>query len=352
MTTGWIEAPATGNYVFEASQQPSRLLINGTKILDWFEFGGHDQRLDHAVRRTEVSPALGPPAGRAPSGPGQGVTWQVPGTVGQTPIPTANLYALAPVSPTGMTVTYFTTSGFGGATVTRTDANIDINKNVAPPGATPLDLPSGYGPSYSARWEGEIVPSFTEDHTFYVVGSGSAALTINGNPVSFLPPPPSVAPGPAAPMTACEFGPKLDASCDNCVPRSAPTIRTAATAAISRITRSSRCGMRSALPTSRRIVRGRGAPRRCRRSRAPPSRKAAARSTMQAGVHYRIQLSAVQGPATDKTIRLLWSSPRQAKQAIPEYAFRPLTAVAAAVGSGLNVTYFATVRWVTRSSRT
>ena len=37
MTTGWIEAPATGNYVFEASQQPSRLFINGTKILDWFE---------------------------------------------------------------------------------------------------------------------------------------------------------------------------------------------------------------------------------------------------------------------------------------------------------------------------
>jgi hypothetical protein len=127
------------------------------------------------------------------------------------------LYALAPVSPTGLTVTYFMTSSFGGATVTRTDASIDINKDVAPPGATPLDLPSGYGPSYSARWEGEIVPSFTEDHTFYVVGSGSAALTINGNPVSFLPPPPSVAPGAGCAHDACTLGAKLDASCDTCV---------------------------------------------------------------------------------------------------------------------------------------
>ena len=37
VTTGWIEAPATGTYTFEASQQPSRLFINGTKVLDWFE---------------------------------------------------------------------------------------------------------------------------------------------------------------------------------------------------------------------------------------------------------------------------------------------------------------------------
>ena len=34
---GWIEAPVDGNYMFESSLQPSRLFVNGTKVLDWFE---------------------------------------------------------------------------------------------------------------------------------------------------------------------------------------------------------------------------------------------------------------------------------------------------------------------------
>jgi hypothetical protein len=87
VTTGWIEAPATGNYVFEASQQPSRLLINGTKILDWFENSAGTtsgsitlsvgQKYHLRWDRLQAEP---------PAGPGQGVTWQVPGTVGQAPI--------------------------------------------------------------------------------------------------------------------------------------------------------------------------------------------------------------------------------------------------------------------------
>src|SRR6185369_16160512 len=37
VTTGWIEAATTGSYTFESSQQKSRLYINGTTVLDWFE---------------------------------------------------------------------------------------------------------------------------------------------------------------------------------------------------------------------------------------------------------------------------------------------------------------------------
>jgi len=39
VTTGWVEAPADGTYTFDSSIQPSRLFINGTSVLDWFENG-------------------------------------------------------------------------------------------------------------------------------------------------------------------------------------------------------------------------------------------------------------------------------------------------------------------------
>jgi hypothetical protein len=217
VTTGWIEAPVSGTYVFESAAQPSRLLVNGSKVLDWFDTSpgttsgsitlSAGQKYHLRWDRLQAEPPSGTPAG---------LTWQLPATVGQTAIPTTNLYALAPATATGLTATYYTSPGFGGAAVTRTDANVDINKDIAPPGPPPLDLPPGYGPSYSAIWEGEIVPSFSEDHTFYVIGGGTATLTINGSAVSFPAPPPSSAPGGCA-HDLCVLGDKLDPSCNSCV---------------------------------------------------------------------------------------------------------------------------------------
>ena len=52
-----------------------------------------------------------------------------------------------------------------------------------------MEPPAGYGPSYSAIWEGEIVPSYTEDYNFYVVGSGTATIYVDGAVVPFPAPP-------------------------------------------------------------------------------------------------------------------------------------------------------------------
>ena len=226
-----------------------------------------------------------------------------------------------------MTVTYFMTSGFGGATVTRTDANIDINKNVAPPGATPS---STFRPatvrSYSARWEGEIVPSFTEDHTFYVVGSGSAGLTSTATPCHSCRRRRRPRRGPPAPMTRA-LGPQAGRQL--------------------RHLRGGDLRQRSVLLRRRLslvlLVRA-GVGRECiaevatycRASRrtaplpTPPGspQVKSAPVALQAGVHYRIR-SSTRTRRTDKTVRLLVGEPRQAKQTIPQSAFYP-KAVAAA----------------------
>src|SRR5204863_7065226 len=70
-----------------------------------------------------------------------------------------------------------------------------------------------------------------------------------------------------------------------------------------------------------------------------PSQKSAD-VPLTAGVHYGIRLTYSNNTA-DKTIRLLWVSPRQAKQPVPQYALTPPGPPQNA-GSGLNVTYFST----------
>ena len=74
VTTGWIEAPATGTYVFDSSLQPSRLFVNGTKVLDWFETSpGTTQRIDHAARPGRSITFAGIASRRSPRGrPGRG----------------------------------------------------------------------------------------------------------------------------------------------------------------------------------------------------------------------------------------------------------------------------------------
>ena len=103
--TGWIEAPTSGVYTFEASRQPSRLFINGANVLDWFQTtpGTTSGTITlsagkkYHLRWDRFQAA--PPAGT----PGPGLTWQPPLTVGQAPIPSGNLYAIAPGVGSGLT---------------------------------------------------------------------------------------------------------------------------------------------------------------------------------------------------------------------------------------------------------
>ena len=338
--TGWIEAPTTGTYTFEASQQPSRLFINGAVVLDWYTTspgttsGTIDLRAGHRYNLRWDRLQAEPPSGS----PGPGLTWQPPGAIGQTAIPSTNLYAIAPGGTTGLSATFFFNTGFGGAAITRTDANVDINKDVAPPGPAPLDLPAGYGPSYSAIWDGEIVPAFAESYNFYVVGSGTAHLYINGAEVSFPPPAASSAPGGCA-HDLCQLGPKLDASCNSCVQNICdkdpyccnggylsyysfqPEWDARCIAEVATYCPGSQCAPPAPLPP------------------ISPQKKSAP-LPMEAGVHYAIRLT-YDNSSSDKTIRLVWASPRQGKQAVPQYALLPPGPPNNA-GSGLNVTFFAT----------
>ena len=73
----------------------------------------------------------------------------------------------------------------------------------------------------------------------------------------------------------------------------------------------------------------------------PGRRRSSARSRCRRAFTTRISLT-YNSTATDKTIRLLWSSARQAKQVIPQFALFPEDALAGGLGAGLNVAYFAT----------
>jgi hypothetical protein len=345
ITTGWIEAPVDGSYTFEASREESRLFINGATVFDWFQ-------TSPGTKSGSITLAAGQKyafrwdsfQAEPPGPPNDGLTWQVPGTVGQATIPTANLYAIAPGMGTGLTATYYTLPAFAGATLTRPnpDPTIDINKDVLPPGSTKVELPAGYGPSYSARWEGEIVPPTTENYTFTVVGSGTGTLYINGASVSPVAVPPSSAPGGCA-HSLCQVGEKLDASCNSCV------------ATICAATHDPYCCDGGYLSyysfepewDARCIaeVETYCAPAKCTDPIAPPPgvspQKKFVEVPLQAGVHYAIRFD-YDNASLDLTARLLWASPSVAKQAIPQTALYPKASAPAAAGSGLNVAYFGT----------
>ena len=204
-----------------------------------------------------------------------------------------------------------------------------------------MDLPAGYRARRTRRiWEGEIVPSFTEDYTFYVVGSGTATLHDQRHR-GRIPTPPAVERAAAA-------APTISAS-------SATSWTRAATAACQNICDKdpyccnggylsyysfepewdARCIAEVATycaPASS-----------ARRRSAPPGspQKKPAADAAAGGRALRDPGSTYSNPSTDKTIRLLWASARQAKQAVPQFALLPGGRRRGRdAGSGLNVTYF------------
>jgi hypothetical protein len=216
VSTGWIEAPSTGTYVFAATAQPSRVFVNGQKLVDWWDGPGptsgaielmaggkYHLRWDRFQASTPVS-AIDP-----------GLTWQPPGAGAQVAVPPSGLYRVAPGAGTGLRATYFDNLGFAGASATRLDAEVNLSAKTV--------LPGGIGlPTYSTIWDGELVPFYTETYTLSVVAAGPAELTIGGAPV--LAPPPAGPPlAPACPHDICAIGAKLTAStgtteaCDPCV---------------------------------------------------------------------------------------------------------------------------------------
>jgi len=90
-------------------------------------------------------------------------------------IPQSQLFLPAAAVPSaGLTATYFDNKDFTGASVTRTDANVNFNWGTGAPVA-------GIGAdTFSARWTGQITARYTETYTFFTTSDDGIRLWVNG----------------------------------------------------------------------------------------------------------------------------------------------------------------------------
>jgi hypothetical protein len=340
MTTGWIEAPASGSYTFRAAVEPSRVFVNGRLLVDWLDGSGPmEGSIDllaggkYQVRWDRVE---SPPPDDSSL---QGLTWLAPGSGAQASIPPALLYRVSPGGGQGLAASYFDQPGFAGPAVERLDPEVDLG--AAPPAAT--SLPPGIAPSsFSVVWQGEVVPTYSEAYTFVVTSAGTADLSIAGQPL--LPVEATAPPlAPACPHDICALGDKLAAStsysraCHPCVDEvcaqdpfccdggylsyysTEPVWDAKCVAEVGAY-----CGLACTNPLPSPTTR--------QRSATPIA--------LQAGVRYPIRL-AVDNPGADVTTQLLWESARQAREVVPTSALHAAGAAAGA-GAGLNVVVLGT----------
>ncbi len=340
VTTGWIEAPASGSYTFWSGLAPSRLFVNGRKLVDWWTGAGPiEGSIDlvaggkYHVRWDRFDPAPSPPDAAI------GLTWRAPGSAAQAPIPSSLLYRLAPGRGQGLAAAYFDNPGFSGAAVERLDPVIDVG--TAWPAAT--RLPAGIAASeFSAVWQGEIVADYSDSYRFVVTTAGRAELSIAGQA---LLPPEQLAPplAPACRHDICALGDKLAAStshqpaCHPCVDQicardpfccnggyrsyyaTEPEWDAKCVTEVNAV-----CGLACTNPLPSPTTR--------QRTTAPVQ--------LEAGVRYAIRLAVDNGSA-DVTTQLAWVSARQAREVVPARALFAPAAGAEAAGAGLNVVVFA-----------
>jgi hypothetical protein len=334
--TGWIEAPATGTYVFAATAQPSRVTVNGTKLVDWLEGAGPtsgsidlQQGGRYHIRwdRFQASPPV------TPTDPG--LTWQPPGALSQQAVPSGSLYRVVPGVGTGLLATYFDNPGLTGPSGTRVDADVEQSSTtVLPPGV--------FGPTYSVQWEGEIVPLESDTYTFTLISAGAAHLEIGGTTIVA---PPVVAPPltGCTPHDVCALGDKLTATtittpaCDPCVDAicakdpfccdggylsyysTEPVWDAKCITEVGTV-----CGLTCQNPI-------------------PAATTQPNESTpiaLQAGVRTHIRVT-VDVTTSDNNVQLIWESARQPRGAVPSSVLYP-PGPASGAGAGLNVVSFAT----------
>jgi hypothetical protein len=350
IATGWIEAPASGTFTFSSAVVPSRLYVNGQKLVDWWDGSGttagsialtagakYQLRWDRIAGALDDENDQGNGAATSPPG----LTWQVPGASGQAAIPPALLYHLAAgTSAHGLAATYYGASGFTGTSVARVDPVVDLG--ASPPAA--VSLPGGISASsFSVVWQGELMPLYSDSYTFTVTSAGSAQLRVAGQDLL----PPDVVAPPVAPACAhdiCALGDKLAAStsaspaCHPCVDQicaqdpfccnggyqsyysSEPDWDAKCVAEVGAI-----CGLTCANPLP-----------------SPTTRQRLATPVaLQAGVRYTIRL-AVDDASGDPTTQLIWESARQARDVVPTSQLFPAGATAQSAGAGLDLTVFAT----------
>jgi hypothetical protein len=333
--TGWIEAPATGTYVFAATAQPSRVTVNGTKLVDWLEAPGPTSgsidlqqggRYDIRWDRFQASP---PGSGTDP-----GLTWQPPGALGQQAIPSGALYRVVPGVGAGLLATYYDNPGLTGSSGARVENVAQSSTTVLPAGV--------FGPTYSIQWEGEIVPLYSDTYTFTLLAAGAAHVDVGGTTI--------IDPTPAAPPLTgctphdiCALGDKLDATtittpaCDSCVDQicakdpfccdggylsyysTEPVWDAKCITEVGTI-----CGLDCKNPIPA----------------ATTQPRESTPIALQAGVRTHIRVT-VDVTTSDDTVQLIWGSARQPRSPVPPSVLYPPVAASGA-GAGLNLVSFAT----------
>jgi hypothetical protein len=334
--TGWIEAPTTGTYVFSAASQPSRVTVNGQKVVDWFAGPGPTsgsvdlQQGGRYYLRWDRFQAAPPATGTDP-----GLTWQPPGALAQQTIPSGNLYRVVPGEGTGLRATYFDNPGLTGASAARLDAAVEQSATtVLPAGVLP--------PTYSILWEGEIVPLYSDTYEFTLLAAGDAHLEI-GSATIVAPVPVGPPLTGCAPHDICALGDKLTAStitqsaCDPCVDSicakdpfccdggylsyysTEPVWDAKCVTEVGTV-----CGLTCKNPLPSPTTQARpGTP-----------------IPLQSGVRYRVRAT-VDVTTSDNTVQLIWASPRQPRGPVPTMVLYPAVAPSAS-GAGLNLVMVAT----------
>jgi RHS repeat-associated protein len=94
---------------------------------------------------------------------------------GKEVIPSSQLFAARPAS--GLQATYYDNIDFSGTKVVRIDPTINFNWGGGSP-ATPIGVDT-----FSASWEGQIVPRYSETYTFYAGSDDGVRLWINGQSI-------------------------------------------------------------------------------------------------------------------------------------------------------------------------
>jgi RHS repeat-associated protein len=156
---------------YTQSDDGVRLWVNGQLLIDNWTF--------HAW--TENSGTITLVAGRkysirmeyfqGTSGAIAALLWSSP-SQGKQVIPSSQLYAARPAN--GVQATYYDNIDFTGTKVLRTDPAINFNWG----GGSPEPTMGVDG--FSVRWEGQIVPRFSETYTFYAGSDDGVRLWING----------------------------------------------------------------------------------------------------------------------------------------------------------------------------
>lgn len=177
--TGSLVPPAAGDYVFRTySDDGVRVWVGGKLVVD--NWTVHPARYD-------ASPAVALTAGTPVDvrveyyeNTREAVArleWRRPGASAFEVVPQAVLFDRPAAPAPGLAATYYDNTDFTGATVTRTDAQINFDWGSGSPAA-------GIGAdTFSVRWVGTVLAPATGEYTFRTYSDDGVRVTVGGRVV-------------------------------------------------------------------------------------------------------------------------------------------------------------------------